>query len=51
MSVGLTVGCGLLTAGDWLTFGPDAQRSGLVRNETLLNQERISTSRTAILAN
>lgn len=41
--LGLVIGCGPVAAGDWLTFGSDAQRSGWARNETLLNKDNVKS--------
>jgi outer membrane protein assembly factor BamB len=37
------LGCGLLPASDWLTFGGDPQRSGWARQETALTKENVKS--------
>jgi outer membrane protein assembly factor BamB len=39
----LTAACGVAAAGDWPTFGGDAQRTGWAKDEILLNKDNVKS--------
>jgi outer membrane protein assembly factor BamB len=40
---GLSLGCSVVVAGNWLTFGGDPQRDGWAKDETTLNKDNVKS--------